>query len=275
MAGNTVLVLAQKELRDALRNRWFLADAVALLVLSSALSLLVFLTGTTSPVSGFGRTAASLVNLMLLLVPLMGLTLGALALASDRERSALEFWLAQPVGTGAYFLGKALGIGLALAAAVALGFGASAVFLLFVGATDPLAFLALTGLTILLAWASLTLGLLLSSRCSRTSTAVSLALGFWLVLVLLGNLGLMGTALAVRLPPSWLLGIALVNPTEAYRIAALRLLAGTLELLGPAGLYADERFGATLPLLLASMLLLWSLVGGVAAYAVLRREVLR
>ncbi|MCM8746426.1 ABC transporter permease subunit [Thermomicrobium sp. CFH 73360] len=275
MAGNTVLVLAQKELRDALRNRWFLADAVALLVLSSALSLLVFLTGATSPVSGFGRTAASLVNLMLLLVPLMGLTLGALALASDRERSALEFWLAQPVGTGAYFLSKALGIGLALAAAVTLGFGASAVFLLFVGATDPLAFLALTGLTILLAWTSLTLGLLLSSRCSRTSTAVSLALGLWLVLVLLGNLGLMGTALAVRLPPSWLLGIALVNPTEAYRIAALRLLAGTLELLGPAGLYADERFGATLPHLLASMLLLWSLVGGFATYAILRREVLR
>lgn len=66
-----------------------------------------------------------------------------------------------------------------------------------------------------------------------------------------------------------------MNPTEAYRIAALRLLAGTLELLGPAGLYADERFGATLPLLLASMLLLWSLVGGVAAYAILRREILR
>lgn len=81
MGGNTLTVLTRKELRDALRNRWLLADAAALLLLSTALSLLVYLTGAASPVSGFGRTAASLVNVMLLLVPLMGLTLGGLALA--------------------------------------------------------------------------------------------------------------------------------------------------------------------------------------------------
>lgn len=275
MAGNTLTVLTRKELRDALRNRWFLADAAALLVLSTALSLLVYLTGATSPVSGFGRTAASLVNLMLLLVPLIGLTLGGLALAGDRERGALEFWLTQPISTGTYFAAKAIGLGGALAAAVSLGFGTSAVFLLLVGATDPLAYLVLAGLTVLLAWTSLALGLLLSSRCARTSTAVSLAVGLWLFLVLLGDLGLIGTALAVRLPPGWLLAFALGNPVEAYRIAALRLLAGSLELLGPAGLYADERFGPVLPFLLTVLLLLWTLVSTSVAYALLRREVLR
>ncbi|MCX7623218.1 MAG: ABC transporter permease subunit [Thermomicrobium sp.] len=275
MRGNAVVVLAEKELRDALRNRWFLADAAALLLLSAALSVLVSLVGAGSPVSGFGRTAASLVNVMLLLVPLMGLTLGALTLASDRERSVLEFWLTQPLGTAAYFAAKAIGLGLALAAAVALGFGASGVLVLLAGATDPLSFLGLAGLTVLLAWASLALGLLLSSRCARASTAVSLALGTWLLLVFLGDLGLMGTALAVRLPPSWLLGIALGNPVEAYRIAALRLLAGTLELLGPTGLYADERFGAAVPLVLGGMLLAWTVAGTLAAYASLHREVVR
>lgn len=205
MGGKAFVVLAQKELRDAFRNRWFIADALALLILSLALSLLVSLTGAASPVSGFGRTAASLVNLMLLLVPLMGITLGALAIAGDRERGALEFWLTQPVSTATFFLAKALGMGAALAAAVLVGFGASSVVLLLVGATDPFAFLALAGLTVLLAWASLALGLLLSSHCARTSTAVSLDLGAWLLLVLLGDLGLMGTALAVRLPQlgSW------------------------------------------------------------------------
>jgi Cu-processing system permease protein len=275
MGGKAFVVLAQKELRDAFRNRWFIADALALLILSLALSLLVSLTGAASPVSGFGRTAASLVNLMLLLVPLMGITLGALAIAGDRERGALEFWLTQPVSTATFFLAKALGMGAALAAAVLVGFGASSVVLLLVGATDPFAFLALAGLTVLLAWASLALGLLLSSRCARTSTAVSLGLGAWLLLVLLGDLGLMGTALAVRLPPAWLLAIALGNPVENYRIAALRLLAGTLELLGPAGLYADERFGASLWILLPATLLLWIAAGIGFAYIVLRREVSR
>lgn len=64
-----------------------------------------------------------------------------------------------------------------------IGFGASAVLLLLVGATDPFAYLLLAGLTVLLAWASLTLGLFLSSHCARTSTAVSLALSLWLVMV--------------------------------------------------------------------------------------------
>jgi len=275
MRGSAVVVLVQKEMRDALRNRWFLADAAALLVLSIALSLLVALTGSVSPVRGFGRTAASLVNLMLLLVPLMGLTLGALALASDREHGSLEFWLTQPIDTASYFLAKAIGLGLALAGAVMLGFGASGLFLFLVGATEPFAYLALTLLTVLLAWSALALGLLVSSRCARTSTAVSLGLGLWLVLVFLGDLGLMGTALAVRLSPGWLLSIALANPVEAYRIAALRLLAGTTELLGPAGLYVDERFGAMLLLVLPTMLLGWAIGATAAAYVFLQREVLR
>lgn len=85
----------------------------------------------------------------------------------------------------------------------------------------------------------------------------------------------MGTALAVRLPPSWLLALALANPVEAYRIAALRSLAGSLELLGPAGLYADERLGGTLLLVLSGVLFAWIIASAVAAYMMLRREVLR
>ncbi len=275
MSGKALLVLTENELREALRNRWFLAYAIAFTVLSGALSLLVYSTGSASPVSGFGRTAASLINLMLLLVPLMGVTLGALAFATERERGALDFWLAQPIGPGTFFLAKAFGLGLALAGAVVVGFGISAAFLLSVGATDPLAYFVLTVLTLLLAWASLAIGLLLSSRCARTATAVALALGTWLVMVFIGDLGLLGTALAVRLSPAVLLALALVNPAEVYRIAALRTLAGSLEVLGPAGLYADERFGAILPVMLAAFLVVWTIAVGIAAAGILRREVLR
>lgn len=275
MLDKSLLVLTEKELRDALRNRWFLAYALAFLLLSSTLSLLVYLTGAVSPVSGFGRTAASLVNLMLLLVPLMGLTLGALALAGDRERGALDFWLSQPVSTGTFFLAKVFGLGTALAAAVLLSYAVGGVLLFWVGATDVEAFVILAMLTMLLAWASLGLGFLVSSRSARTSTAFSVALGVWLLLVFLGNLGLLGTTLAVRLSPGWLLALAVLNPVETYRIAALRTLAGTLELLGPAGLYADERLGLTLIPLLVSGLVMWTAVSTLLSFLVLRREVLR
>ncbi len=94
--GN-ILILAQKELRDARKNRWFLLYAIAFTGLSLALAW-ISLSGTGDyGLAGFGRTSASLINLILLIVPLMGLTLGALSLAGEREQGSLLYLMAQPI----------------------------------------------------------------------------------------------------------------------------------------------------------------------------------
>lgn len=276
MRGSVIRLLAAKEARDALRNRWFIAYGASLVILSLILSLLVLASAGYGPVSGFGRTAAGIVNLMLLLVPLMGLTLGALSLAGERERGALDFWLSQPLGATEVYLGKAIGLGMALAAVVAIGFGASGLLLGIAGSNrGPLTLLSLTGLTILLGWASLAIGLCLSARVSRTSTAVSVAVALWLVLVLVSSLGLMGTAVVVRLSPAWLLASALANPVESYRILAVQSLSGTLELLGPAGLYAQDTLGRYLAAAFLSTLMAWTGLSLGLGYLVFRREALR
>ncbi len=276
MRGNAVRLLATREARDALRNRWFIAYATSLVVLSLLLSLLVLASADYGPASGFGRTAAGFVNLMLLLVPLMGLTLGALSLAGERERGALDFWLAQPLDTSEVYLGKAIGLAGALAAAVAIGFGASGLLLGIAGANrGALEFLSLAGLTVLLAWASLAIGLCLSARIGRTSTAVSIAVALWLVLVLVSGLGLMGTAVVVRLSPAWLLAAALANPVETYRILAVQSLSGTLEVLGPAGLYAQDRLGNFVTMTFLGLLMSWTGLSLGLGYLAFRREALR
>lgn len=276
MRGSAIRLLVAKEARDALRNRWFIAYGASLVILSLILSLLVLASAGYGPVSGFGRTAAGIVNLMLLLVPLMGLTLGALSLATERERGALDFWLSQPLDPAEVYLGKALGLGVALAAVVSIGFGASGLLLGIAGSSrGPLTLLFLTGLTILLGWASLALGLCLSARVSRTSTAVSVAVALWLVLVLVSSLGLMGTAVVVRLSPAWLLAAALANPVESYRILAVQSLSGTLELLGPAGLYAQDTLGQYLAAAFLSTLVAWTGLSLGFGYLVFRREALR
>ena len=278
MRGSAIRLLVAKEARDALRNRWFIAYGASLVILSLILSLLVLASAGYGPVSGFGRTAAGIVNLMLLLVPLMGLTLGALSLATERERGALDFWLSQPLDPAEVYLGKALGLGVALAAVVSIGFGASGLLLGIAGSSRgplTLLFLFLTGLTILLGWASLALGLCLSARVSRTSTAVSVAVALWLVLVLVSSLGLMGTAVVVRLSPAWLLAAALANPVESYRILAVQSLSGTLELLGPAGLYAQDTLGQYLAAAFLSTLVAWTGLSLGFGYLVFRRDALR
>jgi len=272
--ARSIRILAGKELRDALRNRWFVAYGASLVSLSLGLAFLALAGAGYGQVAGFGRTAASMVNLMMLLVPLMGLTLGAQSLAGERERGSLEFWLAQPIGILELYLGKVVGLGLALAAAVGLSFGTAGLVLGVAGSyRDPQTFLWLVELTILLAWASLALGVAISAGVRQSSSALSLALAAWLVLGLGGSLGLMGTAIVLRLPPGWLLAAALTNPLESYRVAALYLLSGSAELLGPAGLYAADTLGSYLPLAFRVSLVLWIPATLGTGYLVLRREV--
>lgn len=273
MRRDTIVALVQREVRDALRNRWFVAYAGAFVVLSGALALAVLASAGYGGVSGFGRTAAGLVNLVLFLAPLMGLTLGAQALAGERERGTLGYLLAQPISAAELFVSKFLGLGLALAAAIVAGFGLSTLLITRAGSDRGAgAFVALTLLTVLLAWAALSLGYLISSRSRQTATALGVAVVVWLALTLVGDLGLLGTALVLRVPPGLLLALTLLNPLECYRIAAIALLHGSLDLLGPAGLVARYRFGNWLGVVLSAVLALWLLAPLGLAYRLLVTE---
>ena len=256
-----VLVLTQKELNDARRNRWLLMYGIAFAVLSLTLAW-VAMSGTGNyGLAGFGRTSASLINLVLLIVPLMGLTLGALSLATEREKGTLAYLLAQPVSRLELLLGKFIGLSLALVAALGLGFGLTALLIAVRGGTADLAvYLNLLGFSSLLAIASLSLGLLLSALVQRGATAVGLAVLLWLALVFFGDLGIMGTAMVLRLNVDQLFTLALVNPLQLFKIAAIMGIRDNLEVLGPAGIYAFRTYGTGLLPLLLSLLLLWIVV---------------
>src|SRR5690606_41658034 len=97
MRLSTVRALAQREISDALRNKWFVAYAGAFVVLSVALALLVLNSAGYGGISGFGRTPAGLINLVLFLAPLTGLTLGAHTLACDQTSGTLGYAKAHPL----------------------------------------------------------------------------------------------------------------------------------------------------------------------------------
>jgi len=256
-----VYILAQKELRDAQRNRWFLLYALAFAGLSMALAWLALRSAGNYGLAGFGRTSASLINLILLIVPLMGLTLGALGLAGEREQGTLLYLLAQPINQAELLLGKTIGLAVALIAALALGFGLTALVIAANGGGAEIGiYLALLGLASLLALASLSVGLLISTLAGRGATAVGLALFLWLLLVFFGDLGLMGTALVLQLDVDQLFALALANPLQLFKIAAVYSLRQNLEVLGPAGIYAVRTYGSQLMPLLVGLLSAWVLV---------------
>lgn len=264
--------IAQRELREALKNKWLWFYAIAFAGLALALSQAGLASAGYAGLGGFGRTAASLINALLLFVPLMGLSVGAGALAGDRERGTLLYLLAQPVNRAEIFLGKVVGAGLALVAALALGFGLAGLGLASAGDGNAIAYLSLAAYTFLLALASLGIGFVISAFTRKGATAAGAALIVWLVLVFFGDLGLIGATLSFRPTPSTLFVMLIANPLQVFKLAAIYSLRATLDTLGAVGQYAYYEFGNTLPILLTGLLIAWAIIGFGVAFAIFNRK---
>ncbi len=270
--GN-VLILAQKELKDARRNRWFILYTVAFSALSLALAWLALSGMGNYGLAGFGRTGASLINLVLLIVPLMGLTLGALSLAGERERGTMLYMLTQPISQAELLMGKFLGLALAILVALVIGFGLSGLLIAWQGGTTQAGqYLVLVLLAFALALATLSIGFLISAATAKSATAVGIALFLWLVLVFFGDLGLMGTALVLRVDIDQLFTMALLNPLQIFKMAAILSIRSNLEVLGPAGIYAVRTYGSQLMLFLLAILTVWVVLPLGGTYLVFRRR---
>ena len=158
-------------------------------------------------------------------------------------------------------------------AALGLGFGLTGLLIAAnAGGTDVRAYLTLVGLTFLLAMASLSLGFLISAAVQRSATAVGIALFLWLILVFFGDLGVMGTAVVLRLSVNELFTLALSNPLQIFKIAAIWNIQNNLELLGPAGVYAMRTYGSNLLWLLIALLLVWTIVPLIFTQQIFKRR---
>ncbi|MFZ5624536.1 MAG: hypothetical protein ACOY71_08905, partial [Gemmatimonadota bacterium] len=108
----TVGKVCRNELSNLLRNRWILGYGALFLLLTDAL----FRFGGTGP-----RVVLSLMNAVLVVIPLVSVVFGTLYLSNARE--FIELLLTQPVRRGSLFAGLYLGLALPLAAAFVAGVG--------------------------------------------------------------------------------------------------------------------------------------------------------
>ncbi len=263
---NAITTVARKELRESIRNRWLWAMATGFALLAVALTLVGLPGARTVGAGGFGRTAASLVALAQLMAPLLGLTVGAQALATARERGTLRFVLAHPISRRDVLAGMFLGLAAAVWAAVLAGFGAAALVSAALGSAGPVGVVvSLTILSGVLATSMLALGISIGAGKREASTALGTAIFVWLLLVFAGDLGIMGSAMAVRMPVGVLFFSVLVNPVEAFRMLAVPFFATSLDVLGPAGSYAVDTLGRLAPAAGAAVLLMWIVVPALVA----------
>jgi Cu-processing system permease protein len=243
MRAREISLIAARDVREAVRSRWFLVAAVAFLAMSLALSWAGLAGSSRSGLAGFDRTSASLLNLVLLFVPLLTLALGGMGVAGELEDGSLSMVLAQPVTRNEVFVGKYLGLLASVWMAILAGFGFTGTAIgLSVGGSAA-AFLGLVGLTLLLAAATLSLGTLLSVALRSRARAAGAAFGTWLLLVYLSDLGTIGLAAARALSPGKVFLLGILNPVQSARVLGILALSDRLDVLGPAGIYGVDRFG--------------------------------
>jgi Cu-processing system permease protein len=261
---STLALFAREELLLALRSRWTQIFALVFAALALAVAGSGYVLSGGLGVQDFSRTAVSLVQLVLMLVPLTALLIGVLSLAADR--GAAELVYSQPVARRTILLGQLLGLFQALAAAQALGFGAAGLVVYTQAGEEGLGrFLLLVLASLVTTALFLGLAALLAAGVvgRRRTRALALALVTWFVAVVLFDVTTLGVATLLRSgTASRLLAVSvIVNPVGAIRTATLLGIEGT-GAFGAASLaffrFTRGPWGAGA--LLGTSLLLWLVV---------------
>ncbi|WP_316204826.1 ABC transporter permease subunit [Bradyrhizobium sp. SZCCHNS3004] len=271
------LVIARKEIHQAVRNRWVLAATLLLAGLALSLTFLGSAPTGTVGVRALDVVIVSLSSLTIFLIPLIALLISHDAIVGDMERGTMLLLLSYPVARWQVLVGKFLGHLAVLAFATCLGYGIAAAALIVAGnQIDPdslAAFGAMIGSSVLLGAMFVAMGYLVSALVRDRGTAAGLCIGLWLLLVLIYDMGLLGILALDQgrsISASAVDAMLLINPTDAYRLFNLTGFANVSTFAGMAGLAQSTTLSAGV-LLIA--LLLWTLVPlGLAAFAFSRRE---
>ncbi len=260
---NIVSLVLLAGLRDLSRNRWIVAYALCFLGIAEGL----FWFGGTGP-----QVLLSLLNLVLLVLPLVALVFGTIHVYASRE--FVELLLAQPVPRRQLFAGLYLGLALPLAGAFVVGAGVPFVVHAHDGATlGGVAALLAAGVGLSLAFAAIATWIAL--RTDDRLKGVGIALGVWLAsTVIYDGLVLGATAAFGDYPLERpLLALMLANPVDVARVLVLTQL-DVSALMGYTGALFQHTFGTALGTGVAgATLVVWCVVPlALAGRRFLRRD---
>jgi Cu-processing system permease protein len=226
--------IAKYQLQDMVRNRWVLFYGLFFLLVTDAL----FRFGGSGD-----RVVLSLMNVVLVMIPLVSVVLGAMYLYGAREY--VELLLAQPIPRGVLFRGLYLGLAVPLCGAyvagVALPFAwhrdAAA------GHAAPLGLLLGTGVLLTLVFVSLAFAVAL--RTDDRLRGLGVALAAWMFFAVVWNgIVLLAIQLFAQYPiERAVIGMSLLNPVDLGRILLL-LNLDISALMGFTGAVFQRFFGS-------------------------------
>jgi Cu-processing system permease protein len=226
MSTFTILfAIARKEFVDHLRNGWIIAVGLAFAIFSLLITFVGF--GFTGSV-GIGQeqsTLFSLINLVIYLVPLLGLLLSYDGIAGEHERGTLDLLRSYPFNSLLLLYGKWLGLFMVLASTLIVGLTAPAIISIASGHTLQ----AWTVLLVTSVWVGIvfnSIALMFSVLILERSRLIAIAIGIWLLFVVLFDLGVIGLLVSTEgnVPMDLVNLLFYLNPTALYRLLSIDLI---------------------------------------------------
>ncbi len=270
---NNFLLTMRLDISESLRARWF---ALYSLVFGGIIVILFMFGLTESRVMGFSgltRLLVTYIQISMAILPIFVLITTVRSLAGDREAGVYEYMLSQPVSLAAWYWGRFAGRFIIVFAPVLLAMIAALIWGGMLGAEVPVFhFLWYSALLMSLIFCFLGIGFFISSLTRSSDVAQSAAFFIWLLLLLFLDLILLGLIIRAQAPAELVIMLALANPLQVFRTAAMMLFDPQLILLGPSAWLILDAFGYYGYLVWALFFpMLVGLIFGAIGYLVFRR----
>lgn len=241
-----MIKIAKYVMYDILRNRFVMLYTVFLLVVTLSMFSL-----DNDP----GKATLSLLNIILLVVPLVSIIFTTIHFFNSYE--FIELLLAQPVNRKTIFFAEFIAIAFALSCAFVIGVALPTLLINF---TDSTLYLVLAGLLLTFVFVALAFGASVSTRDKAKAIGVTLLFWFYFTLIYDGLILYVIYSFSDYPLEKVTLALVSLNPIDLARIIIL-LKLDLSALMGYTGAFYKNFFGSSLGITYSLLLLVaWTLV---------------
>ena len=235
---NNLLLIAYLDLKESIRAKWFLVYS---LVFGGMIALFFIAGVTESQVMGFSglsRLLLMYIQVTIVILPIFILITTVRSISGDRDNHILEYMLSFPISLKQYYWGKIIGRFITVYLPVLFAMIVAIVYGFTKGAAIPWdIFFLYTGLLFALSSAFLGIAFFISSFVKSSEVALGIAFFIWIALLAFIDIALISLMMQQRMNEELIIFIAMINPMEIFRVAAISLFDPELTVMGPVAFY--------------------------------------
>ncbi|TLP40850.1 ABC transporter permease [Arcobacter arenosus] len=247
-----LLLIAYLDLKESIRAKWFIVYS---LVFGGMIALFFIAGVTQSQVMGFSglsRLLLMYIQVTIVILPIFILITTVRSISGDRDTHILEYMLSFPISLKQYYWGKILGRFITVFLPVFFAMVFAIIYGVFIGADIPWdIFILYTGLLFSLTSAFLGIAFFISSFVKTSEIALGISFFIWIFLLAFLDIALISLMMQNRFDESLIITIALLNPMEIFRVAAISLFDPSLTVMGPVAFYILDTFKQTIFVLIS------------------------